>query len=315
MGIVHRLIFVMKSKYLSKIVLVTIFLITTYLLLNMDNINNSNSSLVVEVNPSIESTYKYEIISENSNYDENTKIRNGYTETAHLSLLHKKFNINDKDFNFCINFERYDIKFANEESTKKENKTNDSTTRSSKILTALLNESFYIKVSKTGKIEEFYGHDLFRKKIDSIFINSRENIDLAEPSSWAFTPKFLIKTFERILSNLPDSAITKDFSWKKVDTFNEFIPLEITTNFVVKSIADNTINILSSSNISEESIYQGLPIKRTGFQKGEIYIDSTEGMLLKSENLIHLKAEYKIGKVNQTLLSTSNKKILLISKN
>ena len=175
-------------------------------------------------------------------------------------------------------------------------------------LIAFKDLEFQLEYISPKKIKHIYGYENFKNKIDSLYKQfSAKEDTLNLPSKSVFTEQYFKDIFENKMFILPDMPIYVGSRWINMDStrlINEYF--EIKLHSAVEKYRNGIIFLKTTGNVDKLIMIRGQsPINIKAEQKGEIEIDAGTGMILNSENILHMKGSAKNG-INTILIDVTN---------
>jgi hypothetical protein len=194
-----------------------------------------------------------------------------------------------------IKFDTFSIKMVNGNQTYEfdSTKTNDEKDAQGLAYRALVGQSFTLKISKDGKVQEITGVDkLFTNIIDKLQISDQKAKDtLVETLKQSFGDEALKQNLGSMTEMYPENKKIKvGDSWENKQTITAGYPMTINSKWTLKANEGDILTMdvdssIDADNSSKPMDLMGLKVKYAlkGTQKGTMKLTKSNGFIQNGE--------------------------------
>jgi len=159
----------------------------------------------------------------------------------------------------------------------------------SNMLRTMVNKSFFMKLSKTGKVSEVKGVDsLFAHMFDNVpEIGEAQKQQFYKQMSDAYGEKALKGNFEMSAAIFPDKAVSQGDKWNIKTELNSGMQMQVSTDYTLNGISDSAYHLLGTSamntiNNDSVSVVNGMPMRydMSGNMAIDMQIDRVTGWVM-----------------------------------
>lgn len=159
------------------------------------------------------------------------------------------------------------------------------------VLNSLVNKSFTVKQSPTGKVLEMKGiEEILKSMLDKLDIKNEEQKKMVYTSlSEQFGTRKLSDMYEKTMNFYDETPKKVGDKWTKEYPIDAGFGIVISTNYTLKEIKGNVVNLELDSKISTDlkskpGSMSGVMMKYNlkGTQNGTMEVDASTGMIIKA---------------------------------
>jgi len=274
--------------------------------LTMSILSGCQNTLNIKFNMKKGDKYKVVVTSAQKITEDINGQKMNIDQTSKTSYLYNVTDVaSDGTTTINIKFDGISIKMANENQTYEfdSSKANDEKDAQGTAYKALVGQSFIIKISKDGKVQEIAGVDkIFSNIIDTLQISDQNTKDtLTETIKQSFGDEALKQNFGSMTEMYPENKKIKvGDSWENKETISVGYPMIINNKWTLKANEGDILTMdvdssIDADNSSEPMDLMGIKVKYAlkGTQKGIMKLTKSNGFI-------------QSGEVNQNITGTMN---------
>ncbi|HEY5462043.1 MAG TPA: DUF6263 family protein [Hanamia sp.] len=226
-----------------------------------------------------------------------TETINGQTMNIGMSVHGKTTyliqDLNDKYYMMEVNFRNLNMEMELPQgSVEFSSSKNDTSDIVSTLLSEMTNKPFYIKMTRTGKIDQVNGldslfHDIFKKFPQ---LSEAKKQQLKTQLMKAFGEKGMKGSIEMVTAIFPEGPVSKGDKWIIHTQLESAMSADLVSTFVYEGSKDSTFIIHGDGKIqtANKDAYietNGMPIKYdlAGTMTSEITVDKNTGWIVNAK--------------------------------